>query len=67
MSQHILITFATRRPYRQVPAVPEGACYDPAKGYWLVGNAPLVTADAFAGGPVTKKCDHETGEDQKGE
>lgn len=64
MSQHILITYATRRPYRQIPAVPEGAHYDPAKGYWLKDNKPLVSSTE---GPTTKKCDQETGEDQKGE
>ena len=64
MSQHILITYAARRPYRQSPAVPEGAYYNPAKGYWLKDDKPLVGS---VGVPVTKKCDQETGEDQKGE
>jgi len=67
MAQHILISCATRRPYRDIPTIPDGAHYDSAKGYWLKDSGPLVTADAFAAGPVTKKCDHETGEDQKGE
>lgn len=64
MKQHVLITYATRRPYRQVPVIPDGAHYDHAKGYWLKDNKPLVVS---TGAPVTKKCDHETGEDQKGE
>jgi hypothetical protein len=64
MSEHLLITFAKRRPYRQVPALPDGASYDQAKGYWLKSGLPLVES---MGGQVTKKCDQETGEDQKGE
>jgi hypothetical protein len=68
MAEHILVTYATRRPYRTIPAVPDGARYDPARGYWLKDSTPLVTTDEFAkGGPMTKKCDQETSEDQKGE
>lgn len=64
MAQHILIAHATRRPFREVPSVPEGSCYSPEKGYWLRDGKPLVVS---LEGPVTKKCDQETGEDQKGE
>lgn len=68
VADHILMTYATRRPYRASPALPEGAQYDPARGYWLKDGAPLLTSREFAeGGRVTKKCDQETGEDQKGE
>lgn len=64
MKQHVLITYATRRPYHHVPSLPMGAVYDHMKGYWVKDNKPLALSTS---GPVTKKCDHETGEDQKGE
>jgi hypothetical protein len=68
MPEHVLVKYAKRRPYQVTPRVPEGARYDPVRGYWLRSGSPLVTAEEFAqGGPVTKKCDQETGEDQKGE
>ena len=68
MAEHVLMTYATRRPYRATPAMSDGARYDPVRGYWLKNDKPLVVAEEFAvGGPVTKKCDQETGEDQKGE
>ena len=64
MAEHVLITYATRRPYRIIPTIPDGALYDPARGYWLKDGEPLAVS---ATGPTTKKCDQETGEDQKGE
>ena len=68
MAEHVLMTYATRRPYRSVPVLPDHAQYDPARGYWLQDGTPLVTVDEFLeGGRGTKKCDQETGEDQKGE
>ena len=66
MTEHVLLTYATRRPYHATPVVPDGACYDPIRGYWINGDEPLVAAEEF-GERVTKKCDQETGEDQKGE
>ena len=68
MVEHILMTYATRRPYRTVPAVSDCAEYDPARGYWIRDGVPLVAGGEFQKvGPGTKKCDQETGEDQKGE
>ena len=68
MEKHILMKYATRRPYRTAPAMPEHAQYDPVKGYWRKGSAPLMSSDEFLqNGPLTKKADQETGEDQKGE
>ena len=68
MAEHVLLTHATRRPYRDVPTLPDQAQYDPAKGYWTKDGLPLVTLDEFVGDDqVSKKCDYETGEDQKGE
>lgn len=65
MADHLLITYATRRPYRAVSSLSEDAVYDPERGYWINGDAPLVAVEKL--GNTTKKCDQETGEDQKGE
>ena len=67
MSEHILIAYATRRPYRTTPIMPDRAEYDPAKGYWLKDDEPLVATAEFTENSQSKKCDQETGEDQKGE
>ncbi len=65
--QHILISKATKRPYRKIPDLPENSRYDEEKGYWIIDGSPLVHTKQFADGMVSKKCDQETGEDQKGE
>lgn len=68
MTQHFLVKHATRKPYRATPSMPETSVYNHAKGYWEDGGGPLVQSeDYLENGPSTKKCDMETGEDQKGE
>lgn len=67
MSQHILIEHAKRKPYSSSPEMPKGATFDTAKGYWLSENEPLVSPGSKYGALISKKCDQETGEDQKGE
>ena len=67
MPLHVLLSYATRRPYQETPNLPEGIVYDPVQGIWISNGEPLVHSDEFAKGPATKKCDQETGEDQKGE
>ena len=67
MPTHPLITHATRRPYNETPDMPDGAVYDLDSGYWIYKGEPLVKNVRFAEQQVTKKCDQETGEDQKGE
>ena len=47
--------------------MPDGSVYDRVSGYWLYKGEPLVENDLFAMQHGTKKCDEETGEDQKGE
>lgn len=66
MTEHILLQRATRRPFHQIPDLPSDARYDCELGCWLVGGLPLVSSKEY-GEPVSKKCDQETGEDQKGE
>jgi hypothetical protein len=68
VAEHVLLKHATRRPYRDVPELPEGAIYEPALGFWTLKGEPLVrSVQAGSPRPATKKCDQETGEDQKGE
>lgn len=63
---HILISKATRKPYNEMPDLPEGVRYDPSLGFWKLGNQAFVESNDFEA-QKTKKCDLETGEDQKGE
>ena len=42
LAQHLLLTYATRRPYSSAPPLPEGTRYDVARGYWIQGDSPLV-------------------------
>lgn len=45
--------------------MPSDAHFDQALGRWRVASGFYV--DGYQTGPTTKKCDQETGEDQKGE
>ena len=67
MQKHILLKNATRRKYTEVPKVPKKASYDEKQGVWKIGNEPIVARNNFRNSRTTKKCDQETGEDQKGE
>jgi len=68
MNSHILIKHAKRKPYSNAPEMPKDATFDSQKGYWVSGNIdPLVSPGSKYGALVSKKCDQETGEDQKGE
>ena len=67
MAQHLLVTLSKRRKYTEVPSLPPGAEYNKEKGVWLLDGNPLIKHELFLDGQVSKKCDQETGEDQKGE
>jgi hypothetical protein len=66
MSKHILLELATRKPFCQLPPMPDGALYESEAGCWTVKGNPLVKLSTFQS-QQTKKCDLETGEDMKGE
>jgi len=66
MSPHILLTKATRRPYNDEPEMPENTTYNADKGVWMIDGKPMVDSTNYSE-RATKKCDQETGEDQKGE
>ena len=66
MAAHILLKKATRRPYTDEPEMPEEARYDRKNGVWMINDEPMVHSPHYPE-KATKKCDQETGEDQKGE
>lgn len=68
MKEHILLEKAYI--YENVPKrlTPEGCSYDRKCGLWRVDSTgEVMMLSDFAQRPETKKCDIETGEDQKGE
>ena len=65
METHILLERAVRRPYDEIPTLRIDTKYKIEIGYWTAGGTPIVENNNFD--RVTKKCDQETGEDQKGE
>ena len=68
MTEHVLMTYAVRKPYGSTGTMPDGVEYDAMNGYWVKGGVPLVKSQEFTEvGSSTKKHDIETGEDQKGE
>lgn len=68
MKQHIILERAYVYDNPRHESVPEGCTYDRKCGLWRVNetNEVMMTSD-IAEKPETKKCDVETGEDQKGE
>ena len=67
MSEHILLKHATKRQFVQNSRLPVEAFYDERIGCWFLSGSPLVSDKDFYEKNSTKKCDQETGEDQKGE
>jgi hypothetical protein len=67
MNNHVLVKLAKRKPYSSTPDMPDDAYYDSIKGYWMDKKGALVSSGSEYGARVSKKCDQETGEDQKGE
>lgn len=67
MADHVLLQHAKRKPFSTTPDMPVGASFDHKKGYWVKDGKELVTQGSKYGAMVSKKCDQETGEDQKGE
>ena len=47
--------------------MPAGSYFNNSRGVWMKDNQELITHDSETGIEATKKCDVETGEDQKGE
>lgn len=66
--RHILLDRAWAYEVDRRNLAPEACTYDMAQGRWVLSASgiPLVETPGYQG-PSTKKCDIETGEDQKGE
>ncbi|MFV0399617.1 MAG: hypothetical protein ACK5LX_03235 [Oscillospiraceae bacterium] len=68
MKQHILLEKAHCYPNPTETPMPEGCTFAEQNGYWTnnsTGEIMMLSDDPHR--PQTKKCDRETGEDQKGE
>lgn len=68
MKEHLLLEKAYIYPVEKTYPKMEGCEFDGKKGYWVISDSgvPLILHNEIIG-PRTKKCDIETGEDQKGE
>ncbi len=68
MKDHILIEKAFRYPTSLAEPVPSNSTYQHKQGYWTINSTgtPLMQSED-ARPSQSKKCDIETGEDQKGE
>lgn len=68
MKDHILIEKTKKYSIPEQNPIPKGCTYNEQKGFWVENssnNAMMKIDDPQK--PTTKKCDIETGEDQKGE
>lgn len=68
MREHILLEKAYRYQDPIKAMTPSDCMYQEKKGYWTkisTGEALMLSSDSRK--PMSKKCDIETGEDQKGE
>lgn len=68
MRQHLLLEKAYVYPLPKQEPKLTGCNFDYENGYWVMEDTltPLVSENRGFG-PRSKKCDVETGEDQKGE
>lgn len=68
MKEHILLDKAFVYENVEKELKPEGCSYDRTCGLWRVDSTgDIMMLSDYARKPQTKKCDVETGEDQKGE
>ncbi len=68
MKEHILLEKAYRYPEPTETPCPIGYSFQEIRGYWtsnISGEVMMLGNDPRR--PQSKKCDRETGEDQKGE
>lgn len=68
MKDHILIEKAHRYTEPTAVPVPQNCVFQEQSGYWtnrLTNEVMMLSNDPRL--PQSKKCDRETGEDQKGE
>lgn len=68
MKEHIILEKAKRYNTSNQNIVPSGCTYKSQEGFWVenISNKAMMKSDKSQK-PTSKKCDIETGEDQKGE
>lgn len=68
MKQHVIIEKAKRYNISNSLGSLDGCTYDVHNGFWVDNstNKPMMCGNGSRK-PTSKKCDIETGEDQKGE
>lgn len=68
MKDHIIIEKAKKYYISEQNLLPIGCTYKAQEGFWVddSSNVAMMKSDNFQK-PTSKKCDIETGEDQKGE
>ena len=65
---HVLLDQAHKYDVPVFDGIPNGCVFSQSKGYWIsiaTGQPMMEGKDPKP--PVSKKCDRESGEDQKGE
>lgn len=68
MKEHILLEKAYVYENISAELTPTGCSYDRYSGLWRIDSTgDVMMVGNYAQKPQTKKCDVETGEDQKGE
>ena len=68
MKEHLLLAKAYIYPLPKSEPILDGCEFDDKKGYWInIQNDMPFIFDEKGRRPQSKKCDNETGEDQKGE
>ncbi len=68
MKEHIILEKAKRYNTSNQSTVPSGCTYKSKEGFWVenTSNCAMMRSNKLQK-PISKKCDIETGEDQKGE
>lgn len=65
---HVLLEQAYRYGIPIYNGTPEGCSFNQSKGYWVSNSTGQALMESDNPKPsTTKKCDRESGEDQKGE
>ncbi|KJD42685.1 hypothetical protein [Paenibacillus terrae] len=68
MKSHLLLEKAYIYPIEREETDMKNYKFDAEKGYWInLKSFEAFIKEPFARKPRSKKCDRETGEDQKGE
>jgi hypothetical protein len=67
VNDHILLKYATTYEIPNISFAPKDCHYDEKIAAWIVNNTGEIYINSDGPKPETKKCDIETGEDQKKE